>query len=144
MEGKVTVRTESHSVFGGVADTIVFVGSGQLEKTEYGWHLHYQAVNERDESATMVSDIKLETTDGRAVLINETEGGYGLLLDPKRTTVLQIREGDGVLNLNVNTKEVTWKLAEKKRGSITLAYTLLVGLRPMSTLTVQVHLTKEE
>lgn len=144
MEGQVKVRVETRSFFGGVADVIHFEGSGLLEKTEYGWHLRYDAVNCEDGKSKIASDVKLEKEMGRAVVINESEdGGYGLLLDPKRPTATQIQTDEGVMNLNVSAREVKWDLSAKKRGSIDLQYALLVGLQPMSVLTVSIRLEKE-
>lgn len=144
MEGQVKVKVESRSFFGGVTDIIQFEGTGQVEKTEYGWHLRYDAVNLEDGKSKITSDIKLEKELGRAVVINESEdGGYGLLLDPKRATATQIKTAEGVMNLNVSTKEVSWNLSGKKQGSVTLQYGLLVGIQPMSVLNVNVTLEKE-
>ena len=144
MEGQVKVKVESRSLFGGVADVLHFEGSGQLEKTDYGWHLRYDAVNQEDGKSAIASDIKLEKELGRAVLINESaDGGYGLLLDPKRTTATQIQAGEGAMTLNVATKEVRWQLGGKKQGSIALQYGLLVGLKPMSVLKVSIKLEVE-
>lgn len=144
MEGQVKVKVESRSLFGGVADILHFEGTGKLEKTEYGWHLRYDAVNREDGKSAIASDIKLEKEMGRAVLINESaDGGYGLLLDPKRPTATQIQTGEGALTLNVDTKEVSWNLSGKKQGTIDLQYGLLVGLQPMSVLRVSLKLQVE-
>ncbi|MBQ0037404.1 MAG: DUF1934 domain-containing protein [Clostridiales bacterium] len=144
MEGQVTVKVESRSCFGGVNDVIHFEGSGMLEKTDYGWHLRYDAVNKEDGKSAIASDIKLEKEMNRAVVINESaEGGYGLLLDPKRATATQIQAGEGVMNLNVSTREVKWDLGAKKRGTINLQYALLVGLQPLSVLNLTVILEKD-
>ena len=140
MEGKVTVSVSSRSVFGGVADELRFAGEGTLHKTDYGWHLRYEAVNTEDGKSTVASDVKLEKEQGRAVLINESDGGgYGLLLDPKHATATQIQTGEGAMNLNVATREVKWNLSGKKQGSIHLQYSLLVGLQPLSALEVSIR-----
>ena len=53
--------------------------------------------------------------------------------------------GDGgALMLNVATKEVAWQLSRRGQGFITLAYTLLLGVQPLSALQVELTLTKEE
>ena len=46
--------------------------------------------------------------------------------------------------LNVATKEVAWQLSRRGQGFITLAYTLLLGVQPLSALQVELTLTKEE
>lgn len=143
MDGKVNVSVASRSTFGGVDDTLRFGGSGTIERTDYGWHLTYEAKNAEDGSA-INSDVKIETANRRAVLINESsDGGYGMLLDPKTPTATQIKSDGGTLTLNVVTREVSYDLGRKKDGSITLDYTLLVGMQPMSSLRVHIELTKE-
>lgn len=142
MEGNVTVSVTTESRFGGAPDTLHFSGSGQLERTDYGWHLRYHATNDADGSP-VDSDIKIETASSRAVLINESgENGYGLLLDPKAMTATKIEAGGGALTLNVTTKEVTADLGGKE-GTIILEYTLLVGMQPMSALRVSIRMKKE-
>ena len=86
------------------------------------------------------------TMQRRAVVISESkDGGYGLLLDPRRTTVTQIAGGDGgALTLHVETKEVSWHLPRRGEGHITLAYTLLLGTQALSALRLELTLTKEE
>ena len=86
------------------------------------------------------------TAQRRAVVISESkDGGYGLLLDPRRTTVTQIAGGDGgALTLHVETKEVSWHLPRRGEGHITLAYTLLLGTQALSALRLELTLTKEE
>ena len=140
---QITVRSTSR--FGGQEDQLIFRGTGTLEKLPEGWHLRYEAANEADGSA-IVSDVKLETATRRAVVINEADsGGYGLLLDPKTPTATRIDGGDGgALMLNVATKEVAWQLSRRGQGFITLAYTLLLGVQPLSALQVELTLTKEE
>ena len=59
MEGNTQIRIASRSVFGGVEDVIRMEGSATVEKTEYGWHLQYEAVNCEDEKSTIRSDVKL-------------------------------------------------------------------------------------
>ena len=100
MEGTAQIRVASRSVFGGVEDVIRMEGTAAVEKTEYGWHLQYEAVNCEDEKATLRSDVKLETDTGRAIVVNEGEG-YGLLLDPAAVTATQIKTPQGSLTLNV-------------------------------------------
>lgn len=143
MDGNVKVAVTSHSTFGGVADELRFVGTGTVERTDYGWHLRYEAKNAEDDSAVN-SDVKIETKYHRAVLINEADsGGYGMLLDPKTPTATQIKADAGSLMLNVVTKEVSYDLGRKKSGTITLEYTLLMGMQPVSALRVHIDLTKE-
>ena len=145
MAERVQVAVKSRSRFGGQEDVLTFRGTGTLEKLPEGWHLRYEAANEADGSA-IVSDVKLETATGRAVVINEADsGGYGLLLDPKTPTATRIDGGDGgTLTLNVVTQEVAWQLSRRGQGFITLAYTLLIGAQPLSALQVELTLTKEE
>ncbi|MDO4810672.1 MAG: DUF1934 domain-containing protein [Eubacteriales bacterium] len=143
MDGNVKVAVTSHSTFGGVADELRFVGTGTVERTDYGWHLRYEAKNAEDGSAVN-SDVKIEMKYHRAVLINEADsGGYGMLLDPKTPTATQIKADAGSLMLNVVTKEVSYDLGRKKSGTITLEYTLLMGMQPVSALRVHIDLTKE-
>ena len=59
MEGTAQIRVASRSVFGGVEDVIRMEGTASIEKTEYGWHLNYEAVNCEDEKSRLRSDIKL-------------------------------------------------------------------------------------
>lgn len=145
MAERVHIAVRSRSRFGGQEDVLTFRGTGTLEKLPEGWHLRYEAANEADGSA-IVSDVKLETATRRAVVINEADsGGYGLLLDPKTPTATRIDGGDGgALMLNVATKEVAWQLSRRGQGFITLAYTLLLGVQPLSVLRVELTLTKEE
>ena len=128
MEGTAQIRVASRSVFGGVEDVIRMEGTAAAEKTEYGWHLQYEAVNCEDEKATLRSDVKLETDTGRAIVVNEGEG-YGLLLDPAAVTATQI-------------KEVKWDLSGRRDGSVVLEYMLLVGMQPVSALRVSLFLRK--
>lgn len=141
MEGNAQIRVASRSVFGGVEDVIRFEGSATVEKTEYGWHLTYKAVNCEDEKSTVQSDVKLETETKRAVVVNEGEG-YGLLLDPNAPTATQIKTPQGTLTLNVKTKEVSWDLNGRRDGSVVLEYMLLVGMQPVSALRVSLFLRK--
>ena len=90
MEGTAQIRIASRSVFGGVEDVIRMEGTATVEKTDYGWHLQYEAVNCEDEKSAIRSDIKVETATRRAILVNEGEG-YGLLLDPAAVTATQIK-----------------------------------------------------
>ena len=145
MAERVQVAVKSRSRFGGQEDVLTFRGTGTLEKLPEGWHLRYEAANEADGSA-IVSDVKLETATHRAVVINEADsGGYGLLLDPETPTATRIDGGDGgALTLNVVTQEVAWQLSRRGQGFITLAYTLLLGVQPLSALQVELTLTKEE
>ena len=145
MAERVQVAVKSRSRFGGQEDVLTFRGTGTLEKLPEGWHLWYEAANEADGSA-IVSDVKLETATRRAVVINEADsGGYGLLLDPETPTATRIDGGDGgALTLNVVTQEVAWQLSRRGQGFITLAYTLLLGVQPLSALQVELTLTKEE
>lgn len=145
MAERVHIAVQSRSRFGGQEDVLTFRGTGTLEKLPEGWHLRYEAANEADGSA-IISDVKLETATHRAVVINEADsGGYGLLLDPKTPTATRIDGGDGgALTLNVVTQEVAWQLSRRGRGFITLAYTLLLGVQPLSALQVELTLTKEE
>lgn len=145
MAERVHIAVQSRSRFGGQEDVLTFRGTGTLEKLPEGWHLRYEAANEADGSA-IISDVKLETATRRAVVINEADsGGYGLLLDPKTPTATRIDGGDGgTLTLNVVTQEVAWQLSRRGRGFITLAYTLLLGVQPLSALQVELTLTKEE
>ena len=145
MAEQVHIAVQSRSRFGGQEDVLTFRGTGTLEKLPEGWHLRYEAANEADGSA-IISDVKLETATRRAVVINEADsGGYGLLLDPKTPTATRIDGGDGgALMLNVATKEVAWQLSRRGQGFITLAYTLLLGVQPLSALQVELTLTKEE
>ena len=145
MAERVHIAVRSRSRFGGQEDVLTFRGTGTLEKLPEGWHLRYEAANEADGSA-IISDVKLETATHRAVVINEADsGGYGLLLDPKTPTATRIDGGDGgALMLNVATKEVAWQLSRRGQGFITLAYTLLLGVQPLSALQVELTLTKEE
>ena len=145
MAERVHIAVQSRSRFGGQEDVLTFRGTGTLEKLPEGWHLRYEASNEADGSA-IISDVKLETATHRAVVINEADsGGYGLLLDPKTPTATRIDGGDGgALMLNVATKEVAWQLSRRGQGFITLAYTLLLGVQPLSALQVELTLTKEE
>lgn len=139
MEGTAQIRVASRSVFGGVEDVIRMEGTAAVEKTEYGWHLQYEAVNCEDEKATLRSDVKLETDTGRAIVVNEGEG-YGLLLDPAAVTATQIKTPQGSLTLNVKTKEVKWDLSGRRDGSVVLEYMLLVGMQPVSALRVSLFL----
>ena len=133
MAERVQVAVKSRSRFGGQEDVLSFRGQGVLTKTAEGWHLRYEAANEVDGSA-IVSEIRLETATRRAVL-----------LDPKTPTATRIDGGDGgALMLNVATKEVAWQLSRRGQGFITLAYTLLLGVQPLSALQVELTLTKEE
>ena len=145
MAEQVHIAVQSRSRFGGQEDVLTFRGTGTLEKLPEGWHLRYEAANEADGSA-IVSDVKLETATHRAVVINEADsGGYGLLLDPKTPTATRIDGGDGgSLTLHVVTQEVAWQLSRRGQGFITLAYTLLLGVQPLSALQVELTLTKEE
>ena len=142
---KVQVLARSRSDFAGGVDELTFRGTGTLDKTEYGYQLRYTAQNEADGSG-VASEIRLETAQRRAVVISESkDGGYGLLLDPRRTTVTQITGGDGgALTLHVETKEVSWHLPRRGEGHITLAYTLLLGTQALSALRLELTLTKEE
>ena len=142
---KVQVLARSRSDFAGGVDELTFRGTGTLDKTEYGYQLRYTAHNEADGSG-VASEIRLETAQRRAVVISESkDGGYGLLLDPRRTTVTQIAGGDGgALTLHVETKEVSWHLPRRGEGYITLAYTLLLGTQALSALRLELTLTKEE
>ena len=142
---KVQVLARSRSDFAGGVDELTFQGTGALDKTEYGYQLRYTAQNETDGSG-VASEIRLETAQRRAVVISESkDGGYGLLLDPRRTTVTQIAGGDGgALTLHVETKEVSWHLPRRGEGHITLAYTLLLGTQALSALRLELTLTKEE
>ena len=142
---KVQVLARSRSDFAGGVDELTFRGTGMLDKTEYGYQLRYTAQNEADSSG-VASEIRLETAQRRAVVISESkDGGYGLLLDPRRTTVTQIAGGDGgALTLHVETKEVSWHLPRRGEGHITLAYTLLLGTQALSALRLELTLTKEE
>ena len=142
MEGTAQIRVASRSVFGGVEDVIRMEGTATVEKTEYGWHIAYTAVNCEDEKSAICSDIKLETDTRRAIVVNEGEG-YGLLLDAEAVTATQIKTEQGSLTLNVKTKEVTWDLAGRKDGSVVLEYMLLVGMQPVSALRVSLFLKKE-
>ena len=139
------VLARSESLFAGGRDELTFRGVGQMEKTEYGHRLRYTAQNEADGSG-VASEIRLETAQRRAVVISESkDGGYGLLLDPRRTTVTQIAGGDGgALTLHVDTKEVSWHLPRKGEGHIALTYTLLLGTQALSALHLALTLTKEE
>lgn len=145
MAEQVHIAVQSRSRFGGQEDVLTFRGTGTLEKLPEGWHLRYEAANEADGSA-IVSEIRLETATRRAVVINEADsGGYGLLLDPETPTATRIDGGDGgALTLNVVTQEVAWQLSRRGQGFITLAYTLLLGVQPLSALQVELTLTKEE
>ena len=142
---KVQVLARSRSDFAGGVDELTFRGTGTLDRTEYGYQLRYTAQNEADGSG-VASEIRLETAQRRAVVISESkDGGYGLLLDPRRTTVTQIAGGDGgALTLHVETKEVSWHLPRRGEGHITLAYTLLLGTQALSALRLELTLTKEE
>lgn len=142
---KVQVLARSRSDFAGGVDELTFRGTGMLDKTEYGYQLRYTAQNEADGSG-VASEIRLETAQRRAVVISESkDGGYGLLLDPRRTTVTQIAGGDGgALTLRVQTHEAGWHLPRKGTGRITLRYTLFLGTQPMSELHLELTLTKEE
>ncbi len=142
---KVQVLARSRSDFAGGVDELTFRGTGTLDKTEYGYQLRYTAQNEADGSS-VASEIRLEAAQRRAVVISESkDGGYGLLLDPRRTTVTQIAGGDGgALTLHVETKEVSWHLPRRGEGHITLAYTLLLGTQALSALRLELTLTKEE
>lgn len=142
MEGTAQIRVASRSVFGGVEDVIRMEGTASIEKTEYGWHLNYEAVNCEDEKSRLRSDIKLEADTRRAIVVNEGEG-YGLLLDPEAVTATQIKTPRGTLTLNVKTKEVQWDLAGRSDGSVVLEYMLLVGMQPVSALRVSLFLKKE-
>ena len=145
MAEQVHIAVQSRSRFGGQEDVLTFRGTGTLEKLPEGWHPRYEAANEADGSP-IVSDVKLETATRRAVVINEADsGGYGLLLDPETPTATRIDGGDGgALTLNVVTQEVAWQLSRRGRGFITLAYTLLLGVQPLSALQVELTLTKVE
>ena len=142
---KVQVLARSHSDFAGGVDELTFRGTGTLYNTDSGYRLRYTAQNELDGSA-VASEMRLETQQRRAVVITESkDGGYGLLLDPKTPTATRIDGGDGgTLMLNVATKEVAWQLSRRGQGFITLAYTLLLGVQPLSALQVELTLTKEE
>ena len=142
---KVHVLARSRSNFAGGVDELTFRGTGTLETTDYGHRLRYTAQNETDGSG-VASEIRLETKEHRAVVITESkDGGYGLLLDPKRQTVTQIAGGDGgALTLHVDTKEVSWNLPRRGEGRITLTYTLLLGTQALSALCLELTLTKEE
>ena len=142
---KVQVLARSRSDFAGGVDELTFRGTGTLETTDYGHRLRYTAQNETDGSG-VASEIRLEAAQRRAVVISESkDGGYGLLLDPRRTTVTQIAGGDGgALTLHVETKEVSWHLPRRGEGHITLAYTLLLGTQALSALRLELTLTKEE
>ena len=141
---KVRVLARSRSNFAGGVDELTFRGTGTLEVTEYGHRLRYTAQNEADGSG-VASEIRLETKEHRAVVITESkDGGYGLLLDPKRQTVTQIAGDGGALTLHVDTKEVAWHLPRRGEGHITLAYTLLLGTQALSALRLELTLTKEE
>ena len=142
---KVQVLACSRSDFAGGVDELTFRGTGTLDKTEYGYQLRYTAQNEADGSG-VASEIRLETAQRRAVVISESkDGGYGLLLDLRRTTVTQIAGGDGgALTLHVETKEVSWHLPRRGEGHIILAYTLLLGTQALSALRLELTLTKEE
>ncbi len=140
MEGTAQIRIASRSVFGGVEDVIRMEGTATVEKTDYGWHLQYEAVNCEDEKSAIRSDIKVETATRRAILVNEGEG-YGLLLDPAAVTATQIKTPQGsLLTLNVKAKEVSWDLAGQRDGSVILEYMLLVGMQPVSALRVSLFL----
>lgn len=141
MEGNAQIRIASRSVFGGVEDVIRLEGTASVEKTDYGWHLQYEAVNCEDEKSAVRSDIKLETDTRRAIVVNQGEG-YGLLLDPAAVTATQIKTPQGSLTLNVKAKEVAWDLAGRKDGSVTLEYMLLVGMQPLSALRISLFLKK--
>ena len=145
MAEQVHIVVQSRSRFGGQEDVLTFRGTGTLEKLPEGWHLRYEAANEADGSA-IVSEIRLETATRRAAVINEADsGGYGLLLDPETPTATRIDGGDGgALTLNVVTQEVAWQLSRRGQGFITLSYTLLLGVQPLSALQVELTLTKEE
>ena len=145
MAETVRVFVRSHSDFAGGRDELTFRGQGTLERTDYGYQLRYTAQNEADGSG-VASELRLETAQRRAVVISESrDGGYGLLLDPRRQTVTQIAGSDGgALTLRVDTKEVSWHLPRKGTGSITLAYTLLLGTQALSALRLELTLTKEE
>lgn len=142
---KVQVLARSRSDFAGGVDELTFRGIGALDKTEYGYQLRYTAQNEADGSG-VASEIRLEAAQRRAVVISESkDGGCGLLLDPRRTTVTQIAGGDGgALTLRVQTHEAGWHLPRKGTGRITLRYTLFLGTQPMSELHLELTLTKEE
>lgn len=142
---KVQVLARSRSDFAGGVDELTFRGTGTLDRTEYGYQLRYTAQNEADGSG-VASEIRLEAAQRRAVVISESkDGGYGLLLDPRRTTVTQIAGGDGgALTLRVQTHEAGWHLPRKGTGRITLRYTLFLGTQPMSELHLELTLTKEE
>lgn len=142
MEGTAQIRVASRSVFGGVEDVIRMEGTAEVEKTEYGWHITYDAVNCEDEKSAIRSDVKLESDTRRAIVVNEGEG-YGLLLDPEVVTATQIKTEQGSLTLNVKTKEVSWDLAGRRDGSVVLEYMLLVGMQPVSALRVSLFLKKE-
>lgn len=143
MKGNVTVTVVSESAFAGQRDTLRFTGRGTLEKTDYGYRLCYTAQNDADGSE-MTSEIKLEREHRRAVIINESGGsGYGLLLDPKAVTATKIESGGGALTLHVTTPNVGWELGGKQ-GSIDLAYTLLMGAAPMSSLRLHMELKEEK
>ena len=98
--------------------------------------------NEADGSG-VASELRLETSLHRAVVITESQdGGYGLLLDPAAVTATQIKTPQGSLTLNVKAKEVAWDLAGRKDGSVTLEYMLLVGMQPLSALRISLFLKK--
>ena len=122
MEGNAQIRIASRSVFGGVEDVIRLEGTATVEKTDYGWHLQYEAVNCEDEKSAVRSDIKLEADTA--------------------VTATQIKTPQGSLTLNVKAKEVAWDLAGRKDGSVTLEYMLLVGMQPLSALRISLFLTK--
>ena len=145
MAEKVRVHARSRSDFAGGVDELAFLGSGTLEKTDYGYQLRYTAQNAADGSG-VASEVRLETKQRRAVVISESrDGGYGLLLDPQRRTVTQIAGGDGgALTLHVDTREVSWHLPRRGEGRITLTYTLLLGTQALSALHLELTLTKEE
>ena len=87
------VLARSESLFAGGRDELTFRGVGQMEKTEYGHRLRYTAQNEADGSG-VASEIRLETSLHRAVVITESrDGGSGLLLDPRAETVTPIAGG---------------------------------------------------
>ncbi|NLU23233.1 MAG: DUF1934 family protein [Clostridiales bacterium] len=144
MEGSVQVRMTSRSTFGGQEDVLRFTGHGTVEKTDYGWHVHYTVQNTEDGASRMTSDVKLERESGRAVLVNEGETGYGMLLDPAVPTVTEIREGGKTLALNVATRQVAADLGGAREGSLTLDYMLMIGMQPLSALRVTIQFKKEE
>ena len=137
----VSLRSIGKSVNANYDENAFCDNGATVEKTDYGWHLQYEAVNCEDEKSAIRSDVKVETATRRAILVNEGEG-YGLLLDPAAVTATQIKTPQGSLTLNVKTKEVSWDLARQRDGSVVLEYMLLVGMQPVSALRVSLFLKK--